>query len=39
VQFLIKEIAEKLAEEIDLEEVIQKINPHEDQNPLKVVLL
>ena len=39
MQFLIKEIAEKLAEEIDLEEVIQKINPHEDQNPLKVVLL
>jgi dynein heavy chain len=39
VQAIIKELLEKLPEEINAEEVAEKINPQDESNPLKVVLM
>lgn len=39
VAMIIKDLMEKLPEEINMEEVLEKVKPQEDQNPLKVVLL
>lgn len=39
VKDMIKDILETVSEEIDLEDVIQKVKPYDDQNPLKIVLI
>lgn len=39
VKEMIKDMLENVSEEIDLEEVIAKVKPYEDQNPLKIVLI
>jgi len=36
---VIKDLLEKIPEEINLEEVQEKINPQDESNPLKVVLV
>jgi len=39
VAIIIKELLEKLPEVINAEEVAEKINPQDESNPLKVVLM
>ncbi len=39
VSIIIKELLEKLPEPINMEEVLSRVNPYDDSNPLKVVLL
>lgn len=39
VKEMIKDILGTISEEIDLEDVIQKVKPYDDQNPLKIVLV
>ena len=36
---MLKELLEKIPEEINSEEVAEKINPQDESNPLKVVLM
>ena len=36
---MLKELLEKLPEEINAEEVADKINPQDESNPLKIVLM
>ena len=38
VQHIIKELMEKLPDELDMQEVMDKVRP-QDQNPLKIVLI
>ncbi len=39
VSQIIRELMEKIPEEINMEEVLQRVNPQDESNPLKVVLL